>query len=174
LGNPGEQFRGTPHNVGQRVIELLAHTLGGEWIREEQAMVARVRWRGADIYLIKPLTDINATGPLLLQLRQRLGFGPAECVLIHDDLDLPFGTVRVRMQGSDGGHRGIRSILEAFRTDALCRVKIGVGRPAQQGQRTDSVMTAFASAELPVIDRACAEAADRCLALVGDRRHRTS
>lgn len=166
LGNPGKRFQRTPHNVGQRVLDLLAQSLGVEWIPQEQALVAQIDWRGTTIYLIKPLTPVNTTGRMLLPLLHQLGLGPAECVLVHDDADVPLGTVRVRMRGGDGGHRGVRSVLEACQTDGLRRVKVGVGRPGQQGQLADHVMTTFASTELPIIDRACAQAVHRVLELV--------
>ena len=166
IGNPGEPYQDTPHNVGQRTLDRLAEALGGEWTREEQALVAQVERRGTIVYLIKPLTPVNATGPVLVPLAQRLGVEPATCVLVHDDVDLALGAVRGRLKGSDGGHRGVRSILEAFRTDAIPRVKIGVGRPRQQEQLASHVLAAFAPAERPVIDKACAEAADRALELL--------
>jgi UDP-N-acetylmuramoyl-tripeptide--D-alanyl-D-alanine ligase len=168
LGNPDEQFHDTPHNVGQRVLDRLAQALGGEWIQEEQALVAHVEQGDTTVYLIKPLTCMNATGPVLVPLANRLGVRPATCVLVHDDADLPLGAVRARMKGSAGGHRGVRSILEAFHTDAIRRVKLGVGRPTQQAQLAAYVLAAFAPAERPVIDRACAEAADRTLRLLGE------
>jgi PTH1 family peptidyl-tRNA hydrolase len=170
LGNPGERSQDTPHNVGQRVLDRLAEALGGEWTREAQALVARVARGDTTVYLIKPLTYVNATGPVLVPLVQRLGGGPATCVLVHDDADLALGAVRGRLKGGDGGHRGVRSILEAFRTDAIPRVKIGVGRPRQQEQLAGYVLAAFAPAERPVIDRACAEAADRVLELVEEAK----
>jgi UDP-N-acetylmuramoyl-tripeptide--D-alanyl-D-alanine ligase len=166
LGNPGERSQDTPHNVGQRVLDRLAEALGGEWTQEAQALMARVARGDTAVYLIKPLTYVNATGPVLVPLVQRLGGGPERCVLVHDDADLALGAVRRRMKGSAGGHRGVRSILEAFRTDAVPRVKIGVGRPKQQGQLAGYVLAAFAPAERPVIDQACAAAAERVLELV--------
>jgi aminoacyl-tRNA hydrolase len=172
LGNPGKRSQSTPHNVGQRVLDRIAQSLGGEWTRQEQALVARIEWRGIPVYFVKPLTTVNATGLMLVRLIQQLGIGLTDCVLVHDDADLSLGTVRVRMRSSDGGHRGVRSVFKAFRTDDLRRVKVGVGRPAQQGQLDDHVMTAFSSVELPIIDQACAEAADRVLELVGGHSNR--
>ena len=163
VGNPGAPYQDTPHNVGQRTLDRLAEALGGEWTREGQALVAQVERRGTTIYLIKPLTPVNATGPVLVPLAQRLGVEPPTCVLVHDDADLALGAVRGRLKGGDGGHRGVRSILEAFRTDAIPRVKIGVGRPKQQEQLAGYVLAAFAPAERPVIDQACAAAAERVL-----------
>ena len=93
--------------------------------------------------------------------------GPAECVLVHDDIDLPLGVVRVQVRGSDGSHRGIRSIFEAFRTDTFRRVKIGVGRPEQKDQLVGHVLTSFSPAELPAIERACAEAGDHAREMLG-------
>jgi aminoacyl-tRNA hydrolase len=173
LGNPGEQYRETPHNVGQRVINLLAERLHGEWVREKQTMVARVERQGAAVLLIKPLTQVNATGAVVLQLSQQLGFKVDECILIQDDLDLPVGTVRVRTTGSDGGHRGVRSMLDAFRTDSLQRVKIGVRRSEQRDERLDKneriayVVKPFAATDVPLIERACAEATELVLELLG-------
>jgi aminoacyl-tRNA hydrolase len=166
LGNPGERYEKTPHNVGQRVLDRLAATLGSDWTREEQALVARAEWQGATLYLVKPLSKVNASGEVLARLTQHLGFGPAECILVYDDIDLPLGAVRVRMRGSDGGHKGVRSIIQAFQTDMLRRVKIGVGRPAQRKQAGDHVLTAFSPEELPGIEQACAEAAEQALKLL--------
>jgi len=166
IGNPGEQYQDTPHNVGQRTLDCLAEVLGGEWTQEEQALVAQVEWRGTVIYLVKPLTMVNATGSVLVSLAQRLGVEPATCLLVHDDADLALGSIRGRLHGSDGGHRGVRSILQAFCTDTIPRVKIGVGRPRRGEQLTGHVLAAFAPDERPVIDRACAEATDRVLSLI--------
>jgi aminoacyl-tRNA hydrolase len=166
LGNPGERYEKTPHNVGQRVLDRLAATLGSDWTREEQALVARAEWQGATLYLVKPLSKVNASGEVLARLTQHLGFGPAECILVYDDIDLPLGAVRVRMRGSDGGHKGVRSIIQAFQTDMLRRVKIGVGRPAQRKQAGDHVLTAFSTEELPAIEQACAAAAEQALKLL--------
>jgi PTH1 family peptidyl-tRNA hydrolase len=158
--------------VGQRVLDHIAQSLGGEWTRQEQALVARIEWRGIPVYFIKPLTTVNATGPMLVPLIQQLGIRLADCVLVHDDADLPLGNVRVRMRSSDSGHQGVRSVFKAFHTDDLCRLRVGVGRPAQQGQLDDHVTTAFSSVELSIIDQACAEAADRVLELVGGHSNR--
>ncbi len=112
---------------------------------------------------------MNATGPVVLQLSQQLGFEAAECVLVQDDIDLPIGAVRVRTTGSDGGHKGVRSVLEAFRTDALRRVKIGVRLPEGRRDERVDVLKAFAATDLPLIERACAEAAEVVLGLLRSR-----
>jgi UDP-N-acetylmuramoyl-tripeptide--D-alanyl-D-alanine ligase len=166
LGNPGAQYRDTPHNVGQTTLDFLARSLRAEWVREEQVMLARIELQGRIVYLIKPLTYVNVTGPMLSQLARRLNFAVDQCVLVHDDMDLPLGALRVRMKGGDGGHRGVRSIQRVFGSDALRRVKIGVGRPEQKGRAAAHVLTTFAPTEMPVIARACTEAAQRILELL--------
>jgi UDP-N-acetylmuramoyl-tripeptide--D-alanyl-D-alanine ligase len=166
LGNPGAQYQDTPHNVGQTVLDLLARSLRAEWVEEEQGMLARIELPDRIVYLIKPLTYVNLTGPVLLQLARRLDFAAGQCVLVHDDMDLPLGALRVRMKGSDGGHRGVASIQRAFGSNAFRRVKIGVGRPEQMARAADHVLTTFAPAQMPVIERACTEAARRVLELL--------
>ena len=167
LGNPAAKYNWTPHNVGHRVLDTLADSFGQDWVSHKQAMVARLDRHGQSIFLIKVQANMNASGPALAELGQQLGFGPAECILIHDDVDLPLGTVRVRTGGGDSGHRGVRSVLESFRTDAVRRVRIGVGRPGQKDQLSTYVLTAFSSPDKPVVERACADAANQLRQLLG-------
>lgn len=167
FGNPGAKYEWTPHNIGHRVLDSLARSFGQDWVSHKHAMVARLERHGGSICLIKMQTKVNASGPALAQLGQQLGFGPAECILVHDDLDLRLGNVRVRDRGGDGGHRGVRSVLESFKTDAVRRVKIGVGRPRQKEQPNADVLTAFSPLEQPVVERACAHAANQLQRLLG-------
>jgi aminoacyl-tRNA hydrolase len=169
LGNPGGEYRDSRHNVGQQVVDLLAGSLHGRFTRRGQALVARTEWRGETLYLIKPLTYMNVSGPVVAQLGRRLGFGAAECILVYDDIDLPLGRVRIRMKGSDGGHRGVRSVIDAFRTDELRRVKVGIGRPPDKAEVPEHVLSGFSPDEIPLIQAACAEAADRVLQLSAPR-----
>ena len=169
LGNPSARYRDTPHNVGHRVLDLLASILGASWHREKDGMVARVEDDGRTVALLMPSARMNATGPRLRAIGERMGFGPPDLILVHDDLDLPIRSVRVRTRSGDGGHRGVRSVLQAFRTDEIRRVRVGVGRP-EEGQRVeDYVLTPFGAASRAMIDEACAEAADRVLDLLGRR-----
>jgi aminoacyl-tRNA hydrolase len=167
LGNPGPQFRHSPHNVGQAVLDHLAVLLHAEWTEDNEAFVARVEQEGTAVYLIKPLTNVNTTGPTLLRMSQQLRFVPADCVLVHDDLDLPLGTVRARMNGSDGGHNGVRSVLEVFQSTGFRRVKIGVGRPELHGRTDQHVLASFSPELQMTMEKACDEAARRVLSLLG-------
>jgi peptidyl-tRNA hydrolase, PTH1 family len=169
LGNPGDDYRSTRHNVGHRVVDLLGRALHKRLARAGPALVARGEWQGEPLYLVKPLSFMNVSGPPVAGVAGRLGLAPADLILVYDDIDLALGIVRVRMKGSHGGHRGVRSIMEALGTNELRRVKVGVGRPPHRDQVTDHVLTRFTPEELPVIEAACEEAADRVLALVAAR-----
>jgi aminoacyl-tRNA hydrolase len=169
LGNPEERYEGTPHNVGRAVVDRLAATLGTTWAREADADVSRAEWKGEAVCLVKPTSVMNRTGPLLVRLVQRLGVDHARCILVYDDLDLPLGTVRPRMRGSDGGHRGVRSIIEAFQTDEIRRVKVGVKRVGQVRAAGEAVLTPFTGEETTVMGKACEQAIARLGELVGQR-----
>jgi len=164
IGNPGREYVNTPHSVGYRVLDRLAESLGLEWHRDADALVARTEWKTQPVLLVKPLVYVNETGPALEKLGRYIGFGYAECLLVHDDMDLPLGQVRTRLRGGDGGHRGVRSILLSFQTDEIRRVKIGVGRRLADAK--DGVLTAFTAEELPRIHAACQIARDHVMELL--------
>ncbi|MEK6665986.1 MAG: aminoacyl-tRNA hydrolase [candidate division NC10 bacterium] len=166
LGNPGPEYKGTRHNVGQRVVDHLAKTLKKRWTREGTGQVARAQWRGEPLYLIKPGSFMNVTGPAVERLGRRLGLDPADLILVYDDIDLPLGKVRVRMKGSHGGHKGVRSLIETLGTAELRRVKVGIGRPGGKDEVVDHVLSAFLPDELPLIEAACDEAARHVLTLI--------
>jgi len=166
LGNPGPEYRDTRHNVGQRVLDLLARRLRASWRRDGSAVVARGQWRGEPVRLIKPISFMNESGPVVAKALRRVEAGPADLILVYDDIDLPLGIVRLRMKGSHGGHRGVRSVIEALGTQEIKRVKVGIGRPDQKDDVPDHVLTSFERDELPAVDAAVAEAVERVLALL--------
>jgi PTH1 family peptidyl-tRNA hydrolase len=170
LGNPGPRYQGTRHNVGQRVLDQLAPTLRAGWRDERWALVARGRWRDDPVYLIKPQSFMNLSGGPLAAALRRLHADPSDLIVVYDDIDLPLGTVRVRMNGSHGGHNGMRSVIETLGTPEIRRVKIGVGRPERKEDVADHVLDRFQPEEMPVIEDAVALAADRVLDLVTRRR----
>ena len=167
LGNPGERYTGTPHNVGQRVVDILAQRFTGTWAREgDFAMVAHTHWQGRPICLMKLLTLINDAGPTLLPLARELGFNVKECIFVHDDLDLPIGTIRTRQRGGDGGHRGVQSIVQAFQDDKFRRIKIGIGKPGADQSVADYVLTPFPLEQHAAVDAANHAAANRVMELI--------
>jgi PTH1 family peptidyl-tRNA hydrolase len=166
LGNPGAEYHDTRHNIGQRVLDHLAGILRRPWTREGPAMVARGQWRGAPVELVKPSAFMNVTGPAVAAALRRASAGPAHLIVVYDDIDLPLGTVRVRMKGGSGGHNGMRSIIDALGTEDFRRVKLGIGRPASKAEVPDHVLAPFEADELAAVETAVATAADRVLALV--------
>ena len=167
LGNPGPEYHGTRHNVGQRVLDHLARDVfHSRWRRDDATRLASGQWRGAPVKLVKPLTFMNVTGPVVRRALHRHHAGPADLILVYDDIDLPLGTVRVRMKGSHGGHNGVRSVIEALGTDEIRRVKVGVGRPDRKEAITDHVLTGFLPEEQDQMEAVVATAVQKVLELV--------
>ena len=167
LGNPGPEYRDTRHNIGQRVLDVLAARLHKAWRREGSCVMARAQWRGEPLALVKPQTFMNVTGPTVAAALRKLGEGSAELILVYDDIDMELGKVRVRMKGSAGGHNGVRSVIAALATEDIRRVKVGIGRPEYKHDVPDHVLTTFEADEEPVVDQAVETAADRVLELLG-------
>ena len=165
IGNPGARYADTPHNIGHDVLDRVAVSLDAKWVEQEQAVVARQTREGRELCLIKLQIGVNASGAAVRSLSECLGFGAADCILVHDDLDLPLGTVRSRMRGSAGGHRGVASVLDAFQSDAVRRVKVGIGRPGGVGNAADYVLRPFEEADRALVEQACKTAVERILHL---------
>lgn len=171
LGNPQARLVDTPHNVGYRAVEILAQRMGQDWLLDgELAMVARGELQGVPLCLIKPLSPMNEIGPALARLARDFGFDARQCILVHDDVDLPFGVVRARLRGGDGGHRGVRSILQAFQDDQFRRVKIGVGQAGEGQSVIDFVLTPFPAEMHAAVTSCNHSAADRIVELIRQSR----
>ena len=172
LGNPEPRYIGTPHNVGYEVVDQMAASLNLAWEATPEAWVARGSSNGRAVCLIKIRMPMNATGAGLKQLSESMAFTPEHCVLVFDDLDLPLGTVRTRLRGSAGGHLGVASILEAFQSDAIRRVKVGVGKAGEKLDRASYVLTAFDADSRIAIDQSIQIAVTRVLELVESQPRR--
>jgi len=143
LGNPGNEFNGTPHNVGYEALDFLCSSHSETWEEFPEAWISNISLVNRSLYLIKIKVPMNLTGPILKQLSERMAFDEAQCIIVFDDIDLPLGKVRTRMNGSAGGHRGVASILEAFQSDQFRRVKIGVKSLLPKQPNTSIVLTRF-------------------------------
>lgn len=170
LGNPGADYSGTRHNVGFAAVERLAadgstrfSDGGGD------AHAALIRVAGTPVVLLKPQTFMNRSGAAVAAWLVRLALPAAGLVVVHDDLDLPLGRLRVVAAGGAGGHRGVRSIQETLGTTEFPRVRVGIGRPEAGQAAADRVLTDFTPEERPVATAAVARAAEavRCLILDG-------
>ncbi len=171
LGNPGSRYAATRHNVGHRVVDRLAERLGARVRLRGPAAVGEAAWEAHRLYLAKPVSVMNASGPSVARLLRLLDLGPPNLILVYDDLDLPFGHVRVRHRGRHGGHNGVRSILETLGTEEIRRVKVGVGRPALPAtpdEVADWVLTPFTPEERLALPAVVERAADLALALAAD------
>ena len=163
LGNPAAQYANTPHNIGYAVVDQLAQSFGLEWIAMPGVLFARGGVQGHGICLIKVNANMNLIGAELKKLADGMAFNPAQCILVYDDLDLPLGTVRTRLSGSAGGHRGVASILEAFQTDGFKRVKVGVGQTNSSVSKIEYVLKPFDAASGEAVAKAVAVAVARLL-----------
>jgi len=147
LGNPGAEFAGTPHNIGYESLDALCSSIESKWEEYSTAWIAEGTTEGRKVWLIKVKTPMNLTGATLKKLSEAMNFDAPQCILIFDDIDLPIGKVRTRMNGSSGGHRGVASVLEAFQTYQFRRVKIGVKRSSLSESSASAVLNRFDETE---------------------------
>lgn len=170
LGNPGTEFDGTRHNVGFAVIDLLARRHGGRLkAGKERALVDEVRLGQQRVALAKPTTYMNLSGESVSPLVRRFGIDDAKAlVVVHDELDLPTGTVRVKIGGGLAGHNGLRSIKAHLHDDAFVRVRIGVGKPPSKEQGADHVLKRVGRADREALDVAIEVAADAVELIVAE------
>jgi PTH1 family peptidyl-tRNA hydrolase len=169
LGNPGGRYRGTRHNVGFEVVDLLARRHGLEF---ETALTdaLQARWRRDDgvVLLVKPLTYMNVSGQAVGSIGRFFKVDLPDLLIVCDDVNLPLGRLRVRASGSEGGHNGLRSIAEHLGTIDYARLRIGVGRGDLRRELADHVLATFEAEEQPGIDAAIARAADAVETWVSD------
>ena len=166
LGNPGERYRDTRHNIGFLVLEELARRWRTPaWRNRYQAEVAEYRSEGT-VLLVKPQTFMNLSGVSIREASRFYKILPAEIIVVHDDLDLPSGRLRIRERGGAGGHRGIESTIEQLGTDEFVRVKFGIGRPPVGWESADYVLGRFAEEERQLIQDAIVQAADAVEAIL--------
>ena len=160
LGNPGERYRGTRHNVGFDVVDLVAKRRG--LVFEScavDALMAKERGREATVMLAKPTTYMNLSGVAVRDLCHYYRIDQEELLVVADDINLPVGKLRVRRHGSDGGHNGFGSIIEVLNTVRFDRLRLGVGRGDGRPDLADYVLDRFEQEERKEIDRAIERAA---------------
>ena len=170
LGNPGESYANTPHNVGFDVVDVLAKRLDAEWKNSSgfHARVARTAVAGQALMLVKPQTFMNLSGTSVAPLLRYFGGEPGDLTVVLDDADLPLGSLRIRASGGSGGHRGLASVIEALGTEAFPRVRLGVGREGQVGL-VGHVLGKFGEERLKLVRAMVEAAADavQCLTVNG-------
>lgn len=163
LGNPGPEYASQRHNVGFMVVDALAGRLGLKLSRHRRAhaLVAegRIRPGGARIQLVEPLSFMNRSGGPTSTLLQAAKLPTSQVIVIHDELDLGFGTLRLKQGGGHGGHNGLRDIIAAVGADFI-RLRFGIGRPPGQQDAADFVLRPFATSERAELGVLIEEAAD--------------
>lgn len=169
LGNPGKQYANTLHNVGQLTVELLASRLSSPLkAGKDRALVSETRMSGTPVVLAVPTTYMNESGNAVGALARRFKVtDPSMIVIVHDELDLEPGTVRVKVGGGLAGHNGLRSINQHLKTQEFVRVRIGVGKPDTKEQGADHVlspMSAAARREMDVNIQVAADAVESIVA----------
>ncbi len=162
LGNPGARYAVTRHNVGFMVAdELACTTKAGPWTIRCRSMVCDAMIDGRAVVLAKPLTYMNLSGHAVQQLLEECGCSPAMLIVVLDDLNLPFGRVRVRKRGSAGGHHGLESVIGAIGTEEITRIRLGIGEEEAPVDKAGFVLSEFPAAggqELSEMIRRAAEA----------------
>ena len=168
LGNPGKDYVRTRHNCGFRAIDILAETLGCKIDRSKfQGLYGQVVRGGKKLFLLKPQTYMNLSGKSVLQLSAYFNIPPQRIIVLFDDISLEPGRLRIRSNGSAGGHNGIKSIISELGSQDFPRVKIGVGaKPHPEQDLADWVLSAFSANEEKQLKSALENAADAAVCIV--------
>lgn len=165
LGNPGPEYERTRHNVGFMVADLLAERIGGRFTvhKKSGADLLEARLDGRKVLIAKPRTFMNLSGRPVAALARFFSVPPTEVIVVHDELDLPFGSIRLKRGGGEGGHNGLRSVSQSLTTKDYLRVRFGIGRPPGRQDPADFVLKPFSAPErkeLPVIVEQAADAVE--------------
>lgn len=174
LGNPGKKYERTRHNLGFLVVDRIASEKQVA-VKEKKYSSLIGAWQGMPerTLLVKPQTYMNGSGAAARHLLRYLPIGVQDLVVIHDDLDLPFGRIRIRQRGGAGGHRGIFSILESLGEEGFSRVRIGIGRPPPGIDPTDYVLEPFSPEERARLGQVVSRAADAVVCLLEEGLQRS-
>ena len=163
LGNPGSQYEETRHNIGFKVIDQLVNDFGARDI-SKNSFHGKL-YRSANSLFLKPTTFMNLSGKSVLPVKQFFKVELEDVIVIHDDIDLPFGAVRFKRGGGHGGHNGLKSI-DAMLTKEYIRVRVGVGKPEHKSQVADYVLADFSIDEQKVVDLLIHHVSEACKSLL--------
>jgi len=148
LGNPGSLYARSRHNVGFMVVDEIARQAGIPMhLKGGSAWVGEGRIDAVDTLVVKPVHYMNRSGPPVYRIAEQYGVAVTDIMVVHDDIDLAFGRLKIKQKGGDGGHRGIRSMVGAFGGDAFARLRIGIGRPGPETSIIDFVLGEFTAVE---------------------------
>jgi len=148
LGNPGDIYQKTRHNIGFEILDYLAQTKQLIFKIQKYGELCEFKLKGRRVYLLKPLTFMNLSGQAIRYHLQYNKISIDNLLIISDDLHIPFGTIKLRRRGSDGGHNGHKDIIAKLETDNYCRLKFGIGSEFKEGQQSNYVLDKWTSLEL--------------------------
>lgn len=152
LGNIGDEYVGTRHNVGFRAVDAFAQKQGAEWADKRYGAIARTRVKNTELILLKPSTYMNLSGQAVRYWAQQEKIPVEHLLVIVDDLSLPVGKIRMRGSGSDGGHNGLKNIASCMMTQNYPRIKFGIGNEFPKGTQVDFVLGQFSDEDNRIID----------------------
>ena len=150
LGNPGEKYAGTRHNIGFMVADVLAEKLGGVYKDGHKGLYTEVFTGDKKVFILKPLTYMNLSGDSVASLANFFKVEPEDILVVHDDMDIEFGRIKFRRNGRAGGHNGIKSVIERLGTEDFCRLKMGIGKSGRGA--VGHVLGKFAPDEKEILD----------------------
>lgn len=170
LGNPGPEYEKTRHNIGQMVLDELAKEVGGSFKKHSKASAVVVEGRlgfgGPKVVLMKSLGYMNTSGGPVSAIAKFYGIDPDHIIVVHDELDIPFDTIKLKIGGGEGGHNGLRDITKALGTKDYYRVRTGIGRPPGRMDTADFVLKSFSSTEAKALPFLISNAADATVMLI--------
>jgi PTH1 family peptidyl-tRNA hydrolase len=161
LGNPGNKYIHTRHNIGFKVVDFLSHhySIPLSSTRDD-ALYGFGTIAKKTVLLVKPYAFMNRSGPSVYRLAQKYRILGEKMIVIHDDLDLAFGRLKIKEKGGSGGHKGIDSLIDAMSIKDFIRIRIGIGRPENGQSIVDYVLSVFSSEEIPLLDKIIARVGD--------------
>jgi PTH1 family peptidyl-tRNA hydrolase len=168
LGNPGERYSETRHNIGARVADLLADRLGSRLrkVRFIALEVAEANLGGERVYIARPQAYMNVSGPPVASFAKRRKIDVDHVIAVHDEIDLAFGALKLKIGGSTAGHNGLRSLQQALGSPDFLRVRLGVGRPPGRKDAADHVLDRFTKAERDDVELLIEDGADAVETLI--------
>ena len=168
LGNVGAEYEGTRHNIGFDIVDRLAHKLGSPFQPGEGSfVVAEARYKGQNLFIIKPGNYMNNSGSSVTKAMAQFNQKPDQSLIIYDDLHLALGDLKLRPKGSDGGHNGIADVHERIGSQAIPRLRIGIGNDFPRGRQVEFVLSPFRTEELETVNHIIDEAVQTSLDFVG-------
>jgi PTH1 family peptidyl-tRNA hydrolase len=169
LGNPGVRYQGNRHNIGFRVVDQLAENNQIPICKKRlKAIYGAGKIDSQEVVLAKPMTFMNLSGESVRRIVDFFKVGLEDLIVIHDDLDLPLGRLRFKRRGGDGGHQGLRSIIEAMGENTFLRLKVGIGRPPRGMEAADYVLSDFDEIQQPLLSEVLSCAAEALTVLLSE------